>query len=92
MSFRVPATALATLLLTSCGAAAIDSPRAQASGSLVAHLYAPTHHPKVNHAWKIRITARDQSGNPVKADVRIISATNANLEERVAARQFREDV
>jgi Nif-specific regulatory protein len=29
---------------------------------------------------------------PVKADVRIISATNANLEERVAARQFREDL
>ena len=29
---------------------------------------------------------------PVRADVRIISATNANLEERVAARQFRDDL
>jgi Nif-specific regulatory protein len=29
---------------------------------------------------------------PVVADVRIISATNANLEERVAAKQFREDL
>jgi Nif-specific regulatory protein len=32
------------------------------------------------------------AGAPVKADVRIISATNANLEEKVAARQFREDL
>jgi Nif-specific regulatory protein len=29
---------------------------------------------------------------PMKADVRIISATNANLEEKVATRQFREDL
>jgi DNA-binding NtrC family response regulator len=29
---------------------------------------------------------------PVRADVRILSATNAKLEERVASRQFREDL
>jgi Nif-specific regulatory protein len=32
------------------------------------------------------------AATPVRADVRIISATNANLEERVAQKQFREDL
>jgi Nif-specific regulatory protein len=32
------------------------------------------------------------STTSIRADVRIISATNANLEQRVAARQFREDL
>jgi DNA-binding NtrC family response regulator len=32
------------------------------------------------------------SAAPLRADVRILTATNANLEERVAAKQFREDL
>jgi Nif-specific regulatory protein len=32
------------------------------------------------------------AATPVRADVRIISATNANLQQRVAQRQFREDL
>lgn len=41
-----------------------------AGGGLVARLYAPTHYPRVNRAWRIRITAHDAAGDPVRAEVR----------------------
>ena len=39
-----------------------------------------------------RVVERLGSTHPVKVDVRIIAATNRNLEEAVAARTFREDL
>jgi hypothetical protein len=52
--------------------AATTTPRATgaASSSLVARLYAPNHHPRVNRPWRIRITARNAAGDPVRAEVR----------------------
>jgi hypothetical protein len=43
---------------------------ARASGKLVAHLSAPTHHPKAGEPWPIRITAHDNHGHEVHGSVR----------------------
>jgi hypothetical protein len=52
---------LAALLLLAAPAAAEQ---------LVAHLYAPTHHPAAGTRWPIRITARDGDGHRVRGTVR----------------------
>lgn len=43
--------------------------QAPAANRLVAHLYAKSHHPRVNKPFPIRITATDPSGRPVRATV-----------------------
>jgi hypothetical protein len=35
--------------------------------AFVAHLKAPTHHPKANKPWRIKVTARTRSGKPLRA-------------------------
>lgn len=35
--------------------------------AFVAHLRAPTHHPRVNKPWRIKVTARTRSGRPIHA-------------------------
>ena len=67
--------ALVTLSTVLTGGAiapsAIAPPSAHtAKNQLVARLSAPTHRPRVGHAWRITITARTAAGRPVKAEVR----------------------
>ncbi|MGZ4268269.1 MAG: hypothetical protein ACXVFN_02010 [Solirubrobacteraceae bacterium] len=60
---RAPVLALALVVaVPATSAAALD-----------ARLYAPTHHPRADRPWRIRITARSSvSGRPVRADVRYV--------------------
>jgi hypothetical protein len=37
------------------------------AGAFVAHLKAPTHHPKAGKPWRIKVSARKRSGKPVRA-------------------------
>jgi len=47
---------------------------------------------KLLHAVQDHVVERLGSTQPIKVDVRVIAATNRNLEEAVAARTFREDL
>jgi hypothetical protein len=37
------------------------------ANAFVAHLHAPSHHPKVNKPWRIKVTARSRSGKALHA-------------------------
>ena len=64
-----------TVVLIACvvTALAISASAAQAAPAAagpVVHLYAPNHHPRVGHPWRIRITATTTAGRPLRAEVR----------------------
>ncbi len=88
----IPATvvAAASMLLVSVPAPSAQQEPATAAGSrLVARLYAPTHRPKANRAWRIRITARTTSGKPVTANVRYQFLFNGVVVARRSNYRFR---
>lgn len=62
---------------------------AAAEGRLVAHLYAPNHHPRVHRPWPIRITAADPQGHPVRAEVRYQYLFNGQVVARRSHYRFR---
>jgi hypothetical protein len=56
-------------VLLAAGAAALGVPAAPAAGTAcpVAHLSAPTHHPKAGKLWPITVTCRTRSGKGIRA-------------------------
>ena len=68
---RLLALVLVGLVLAVLGASPAPAARAEPSASrLVAHLFAPTHHPKAGVRWPIRITVHDANGHRVRGAVR----------------------
>jgi hypothetical protein len=68
---RLLAPVLVGLVLAVLGASPAPAARAEPSASgLVAHLVAPTHHPKAGVRWPIRIIAHDANGHGVRGTVR----------------------
>jgi len=65
------------------------APAPAAKSRLVARLYAPTHHPKVDAPWRIKITARTQHGKPVSAEVRYQFLYNGVVVARRSHYRFR---
>ncbi len=64
-------------------------PRARATARFVARLYAPTHHPRANHRWRIRITARTRGGRALHAEVRYQFLFHGQVVSRQSHYRFR---
>lgn len=86
MSPRLVRALPAAVLL---GATVLVPATATGSGTLVARLHAPTHHPKANRAWPIRITAATPAGAPVRAEVRYQYLFNGKVVARRSHYRFR---
>ena len=76
-------------LIALVAALTLSAASAPADARLVAHLYAPNHHPKVGRDFPIRITASDPSGHPVRAEVRYQYLFNGVVVARRAHYRFR---
>lgn len=89
----VPTALVTGVAFAACGTAQSQPPAppsAEAAASrLVARLYAPTHRPKANRPWRIRITARTQNGKPVSAEVRYQFLFNGVVVARRSHYRFR---
>jgi hypothetical protein len=62
---EVPPLRRRALALALCTALLVAS--AAPAEAFVAHLRAPTHHPKAGKAWRIKVTARTRSGRALRA-------------------------